>query len=675
MNKSTGGRILVVDDTEANRYTICRILRKEGFEVQEAADGAAGLARVTDDLDLVILDVRMPEMDGYEVCRRLKCDPKLKSIPVLHISATYTNTTDIAYGLESGADGYLTHPVDPLVLVATVRAFLRIRQADRALRESEAHARSRAEELHAVMQAVPAAVMIAHDAQCRRITGNAAAHELLRLPGDANLSFTSKERKGQTHFRILRAGRELSSTELPIQRAAVEGKPVGGEELQIRFADGSCREVYGSATPLFDESGAVRGAIGAYLDTTDLHHARAQLERAQRIETMGRLAGGVAHETNNQMTVVLGFAQFLLAAANLTPGQRRDLQHVKRGAERVAQLTRQLLALSRRQTLNPVALDLDALVQESLPLLQRLAGPENEVVIEFGDDAKWVRADRTQMVQVLLNLTMNARDAMPAGGRVTISTRLAEDVPEGGRLGRRWDSEGAAILRVTDTGTGIDPAITPRVFEPFFTTKPTGQGTGLGLSVVEGIIEQSNGEIWLDSRPGQGTSFLIALPLVDAAAEETDEPAPPPSGGTETILLVDDEAAVREVLARGLREAGYRLLEASSASDALEILGRSADEIDLVVTDVAMPEMSGIELAHRALEQSGFLPFIFLSGQPREVLRDFEPLAEDHELLEKPFSPDVLTASVRARLDRHLAGPEKRDELSPHFGNSRREQI
>jgi CheY-like chemotaxis protein len=269
------------------------------------------------------------------------------------------------------------------------------------------------------------------------------------------------------------------------------------------------------------------------------------------------------------------------------------------------------------------------------------------------------------MVQVLLNLTMNARDAMPAGGRVTISTCLANDVPEGGRFGRRWECEGAATLIVADTGTGIDPAITARVFEPFFTTKPTGQGTGLGLSVVEGIVEQSNGEMWLDSRPGQGTRFVIALPLVEAAEEEAGEPAPPPGGGTETILLVDDEAAVREVLARGLRENGYRLIEASSGSEALEILGRSADDIDLVVTDVAMPEMSGIELAHRALERSGFLPFIFLSGQPKEVLPDFGPLAENHELLEKPFPPDVLGAAVRARLDRRLASPEKKlDELS-----------
>jgi CheY-like chemotaxis protein len=328
-----------------------------------------------------------------------------------------------------------------------------------------------------------------------------------------------------------------------------------------------------------------------------------------------------------------------------------DLQQVKLGAERVAQLTRQLLALGRRQTLHSESLDLDALVRESRPLLERLVGPEHKLVMQLDATPKWVRGDRTQLVQVLLNLVMNARDAMPEGGRVTIGTSRAEEVPSGGRFGRRWNSHGAAILSVSDTGSGIDSSISSRVFEPFFTTKPVGQGTGLGLSVVEGIVEQSNGEMWLSSQVGQGTTLTIALPLVEPAVNTVVRVEPSPAGGTETILLVDDEAGVRDVLARGLQEMGYRVIEATSGYQALEILQHRAGEIDLVVTDLAMPGMTGIDLARQAAESSPFLPFIFVSGQPRELLPELQDLGLGHPLLEKPFTPDALVAQVRATLD------------------------
>ena len=641
------GRILVVDDNEANRYTLVRLLERAGFSLQEAVDGRQGLAAAHPDLDLIILDIRMPELDGYQVCRALKADPVLRAIAVLHISATYTSTRDIATGLEGGADGYLTHPVDPDVLLGTVRAFIRLRQADRALRESETRARARAEELEAVMAAAPAAVLTAHDADCRVITGNPASYDLLGMPpGDhANLSQSALDRP--THYRFRAQGADLAPEQLPVQTAARRGRPVDGSELEIAFEDGASKYVYGRATPLFDREGAVRGAVGVFVDITAQRDAVAQLERAQRLESIGRLAGGIAHETNNQMAVVLGLADYVMHGSNLTQEQRRDLTEMRRAADRVAQLTRQLLALSRRQVLHTEPVELDRLVRESHRMLAGLLGPEFPLRLDLDAAGRWVRADRTQLVQVLLNLGINARDAMPGGGPVTISTRYQTPPAARGRLGRDWGNrEPVLVLAVSDSGGGIDPAISARIFEPFFTTKPVGGGTGLGLSVVEGIVAQSGGDIWVESTPLVGTTLLLALP----------EAAPPPlagnglkpsaPGGSETVLVVDDEAAVRELLARQLTQRGYRVLEAADGAAALELLHGEAARIALVVSDIAMPGMSGTELAKRLRNEGATVPFLFVSGQAREALGEYGDPGEYGPVLEKPFSAEQLAVAV-----------------------------
>jgi signal transduction histidine kinase len=648
---SEAGHILVVDDNEANRYTVARLLRKAGFTVQEATDGRRGLEAAHPELDLIILDIRMPELDGYEVCRRIKSDPVLSVVPVLHMSATYTASTDIAYGLEGGADGYLIHPVDPSVLLATVRAFLRLRRVDRALRASEAIARANAEELEAVMAAVPAAVMLAHDAAGRQVTGNRATHRLLRLPEGADLSIALAP-DSQAPFRVRRDGVDLTPYDLPVQVAARTATAVNTAEFELLFEDGTCTYVYGGATPLIDGTGAVRGAVGAFVDITEQRQVRAQLERVQRMESLGRLAGGIAHETNNQMSVALGLADYVLRGTNLTQEQRRDLAEVRRAADRVAQLTRQLLALSRRQVLRTEPVELNSLIRESNSILARLLGPEFQLRLDLHAGDHWVRADRTQLVQVLLNLAINARDAMPGGGLVTITTHVGDPPAGPGRLGRSWvPGSVIALLSVTDTGSGIDPSIRGRIFEPFFTTKPVGAGSGLGLSVVEGIVEQSNGEIWVESAPGAGTTFTLGFSVVPKPAPPSPPPGSPNHGGSEKVLVVDDEPAVRGVLVRQLADRGYAVLEASGGAEALDMIRSAGGDVALVVCDVAMPEMSGTELAKRARGGSPELPFIFVSGQPRETLAEYGDPAAHGPLLEKPFSADVLTAAVRKALD------------------------
>ena len=641
------GQILVVDDNEANRYTLVRLLKRAGFSLQEAVDGRQGLDAAHPDLDLIILDIRMPELDGYQVCRALKADPVLRAIPVLHISATHTSTRDIATGLEGGADGYLTHPVDPEVLLGTVRAFIRLRQADRALRESETRARARAEELEAVMAAAPAAVMIAHDPDCRIITGNPAAYDLLGMPpGDhANLSQSALDRPA--HYRFRAHGVDLAPEQLPVQTAARSGRSVDGLELEIAFEDGVSKYIYGRATPLFDRQGSVRGAVGVFVDITAQRDAVAQLERAQRLESIGRLAGGIAHETNNQMAVVLGLADYVMHGSNLTEEQRRDLTEMRRAADRVAQLTRQLLALSRRQVLHTEPVELDRLVRESHRMLARLLGPEYPLRLDLDTAGRWVRADRTQLVQVLLNLGINARDAMPGGGPVTIRTRYQAPPATRGRLGREWGNrEPVLVLAVSDSGGGIDPTISARIFEPFFTTKPVGGGTGLGLSVVEGIVAQSGGDIWVESAPRVGTTLSLALPEAAPPPLESNGPKPSAPGGGETVLIVDDEEAVRELLARQLAQRGYRVLEATDGAAALELLQGEAGHIALVVSDIAMPGMSGTDLAKQLRNQGRMVPFLFVSGQAREALGEYGDPGEYGPVLEKPFSAEQLAVAV-----------------------------
>jgi two-component system cell cycle sensor histidine kinase/response regulator CckA len=402
--------------------------------------------------------------------------------------------------------------------------------------------------------------------------------------------------------------------------------------------------------PLLNQAGEVVEWLGTTLDIHDRREAEEQLHRAQRMETVGRLVGGMAHETNNQMLVVLNVLDFLLRNPNLTEEQRRDLKTVGEAAERVSGLTRQLLALSRRQVLDTRTLDLDSVVMETESVLRRSLGPEIRLSVQFEPGEKWIRADRNQVVQVMVNLALNARDAIAGTGELTISTRQADRGPPGGRLGNDWP-EGVALLSIADTGSGIEPAVLHRIFEPFFTTRPR-QGSGLGLSVVEGIVSQSGGDIWVESKAGYGTVVTVGFPLT---GKPLDEPfsSPPGNGkrGTERILVVDDEEQVRRLLVRGLQFGEYHVVEASGGQEAIAILEQERGQIQLVVTDIAMPVMNGVEMAGRIHVLWPELPVIFVSGHPYDVVAQNHATIAMDRFLQKPFRVDTLLTLVRNALD------------------------
>jgi PAS domain S-box-containing protein len=424
-------------------------------------------------------------------------------------------------------------------------------------------------------------------------------------------------------------------------------------EFRIVRSDGSVRWLRGHGKVLFDAGGDPTRLTGASVDITERRHTEEQLRQVQRMDAVGRLAGGVAHEVNNMMTAILGFTDLLLDPGH-AGDPRGDLLQIRKAAGRAAIVTAQLLAFSRRQMLRPRVVDLNVVVTELQPMLPRLMGEDKEVEVALAPELWPVHADRGQLEQVVINLALNARDAMPRGGRFTIETANVElDEDYIGRHPGTTMARGPYVrLVVSDTGGGIPTDVQGRIFEPFFTTKPVGQGTGLGLSMVYGIIKQSGGFVWVYSEPGHGTSFKLYLPRAAALPEVVT----PPGGyevprGEETVLVVEDDPLVRHLSARLLASQGYATLEARNGREALELLQAHEDRVQLVLTDVVMPELGGAEFARHVEQLQPGLPVLFMSGfTDHEVVRRglLDPGAP---YLQKPFDAATLGRRVREILD------------------------
>ena len=413
------------------------------------------------------------------------------------------------------------------------------------------------------------------------------------------------------------------------------------------------RHVVVRAVPNVAPDGTVREWIGAVTDVEDRWLAEERLRHADRMESVGRLAGGIAHEANNQMTVILGAAEFL-GRGVADEGARADLEHIRRAARRTAAITQQLLAFSRRQVLQPQVIDLNAVVAALEPILQRALGEISQVKMRLAGDLHSVKADPGQLDQVLLNLALNARDAMPEGGTLTIETVnvvVDEHHSTAKALEPVVPGEYVALV-VTDTGAGMDRRTLEHVFEPFFTTKPVGEGTGLGLATVYGIVKQSGGFLSVYSELGHGTSFRIYLPVA-ARGRDAERPAPSSvsGGGLESILIAEDEPAVRAILARALREYGYTVLEARDGAHALEVAERAPAPPDMVIADVVMPGMGGKPLAEAIERRWPAVPVLFTSGYTGADAVRRGLLDEGREFMQKPLEPELLARQVRRILD------------------------
>jgi PAS domain S-box-containing protein len=426
-------------------------------------------------------------------------------------------------------------------------------------------------------------------------------------------------------------------------------------EYRLRRYDGAYRWMLDTGIPRFAADGTFLGYIGTTVDIHARHEAeelRRQSEERERqstkMEAIGRLAGGLAHDLNNQLQAAIGFATFLERDQGLSAQGHHDLSEVIKSAERMRALVAQLLAFSRQQVLSPETLDINSAVIEAQSLLQRLIGPTFDLQLDLEAGRKWTRVDRTQFFQVMMNLTINARDAQPQGGRVLFRTRARElereliDPVDGDMIPAGLYVE----FQVADSGSGIPPEHLDRIFEPFFTTKAVGMGTGLGLSTVHGIVTQSKGHVTVDSKVGKGTTFTVLLPSA-AGPEEQDvrtESRDSPRAGSAWVLVVEDADVVRRVIVRMLEGAGFRVLQARHGAEALQVLERQAGSISAVLTDLIMPVMNGFELTTRIQERGLPVPVVWMSGHPLESMPQAWQGAETFPLITKPVTGDQLVS-------------------------------
>ncbi|HEY6158860.1 MAG TPA: PAS domain-containing protein [Gemmatimonadales bacterium] len=509
------------------------------------------------------------------------------------------------------------------------------KQAEQALRGSR-------DLLQEIIESSSDAI-VAKDLEGRYVLINSSAARLLGRPASEIVG-----RDDTALFPADQAGRSRDADE----RVRTRGESETAEE-QVVVAERR-RTLLQTRSPLRDYDGRIIGVLGITRDVTEHRQLEERLSRAHRMESVARLAGGIAHDFNNLLTVVLGSAEILLDDLPRAYARRSDLEEIKTAATQAAQLTRQVLAYSRQQVLAPRPLELDALVGGMERALRPLLGARIELTLDLAAQSGAVRVDPTQLEQAVLNLVMNARDAMPGGGRLEIVTRTVMVDEAFAREHPPMRPGRYATLAVRDSGVGMDDETQRHLFEPFFTTKPGRHGAGLGLATTYGIVKQSGGYIWTESAPGAGATFTIYLPWHEplvAAAAPAAEPTGTARGAGETVLVVDDEPAVRVVTKRILQRSGYAVLDAPGGVEALDTLREHPGPIHLLLTDVIMPEMNGREVAQRVREQRPGIRVVYMSAYSPEAIAHDGLLDEGAAFVRKPFESGLLLQTVRRALD------------------------
>ena len=634
-------RILLLEDVPADAALVERHLTKSGMEfVSQRVDTRARFEEALQTFvpDIILSDHGLPGFDGSAALEVVK--QRSPTLPVILVTGSLNEEKAVEF-MKAGAADYILK--DHLTrLPEAIRRALRERalreereQAVAALRESEAQYRS-------LFESTPYPMWVF----------DLETHRVLAVNGAAITHYGySREEFLALRIEDLRLPEDVPALHRHLATMPSDYHAAG--TWRHRKKDGTLIEVEtGGQGITFAGRQAEQVVIN---DVTERKRLEEQFRQAQKMEAVGRLAAGVAHDFNNLLTAILGTTDLMLEDLAPDDPDREGLLDIRSASERAAVLTRQLLTFSRQQVVSPQVLRLNDLVLELEKLLRRLLGEDVAIRVAVAPDCGGVKADPGQLEQVIVNLAVNARDAMPDGGRLTLETKnvdLDADYP----TDRVTIPAGRYVmLAVTDTGTGMDAPTKARIFEPFFTTKPVGKGTGLGLATVYGAVQQSGGHIWLYSEVGQGTSFKIYLPRVDAV----HAPAPVAEAavvldGSETVLVAEDEDAVRQIIERALQARGYRVMVARNGSEALALAGRHAGQIDLLVTDVVMPDMNGRVLSQRLMEVRPAIKTLYLSGYTDDAILHHGVLQEGVAFLQKPFSLGALARKVRDVIEARL---------------------